>query len=46
MASILAVIVPQSDRTVLAVLDTSNRKVVGKWDYGENRHFSRCGLGQ
>ena len=36
----LAVIVPQSDRTVLAVLDTSSRKVVGKWDYGENRHFS------
>ena len=36
----LAVIVPQADRTVLAVLDTSNRKVVGKWDYGEDRHFS------
>ncbi|NDK37354.1 S9 family peptidase [Pseudoxanthomonas gei] len=36
----LAVIVPQADRTVLAVLDTSNRKVVGKWDYGQDRHFS------
>lgn len=35
----LAVIVPQSDRTVLAVLRVSDRKVVGKWDYGENRHF-------
>lgn len=36
----LAVIVPQADRSVLAVLDSSNLKVVGKWDYGEARHFS------
>lgn len=36
----LAVIVPQADRSVLAVLDSATRKVVGKWDYGENRHFS------
>lgn len=36
----VAVIIPQADRTVLAVLDTSNRKVISKWDYGENRHFS------
>lgn len=35
----MAVTVPQADRTVLAVLDVSNQKVVGKWDYGENRHF-------
>lgn len=35
----LAVVIPQEDRTILAVLRTSDRKVIGKWDYGENRHF-------
>lgn len=36
----VAVIVPKSDRTVLMVLSVSDKKVVGKWDYGENRHFA------
>ena len=35
----MAVTVPQADRTVLAVLRVSDQGVVGKWDYGENRHF-------
>jgi dipeptidyl aminopeptidase/acylaminoacyl peptidase len=35
----IAVSVPQADRTVLAVLRVSDRGVVGKWDYGEDRHF-------
>lgn len=35
----LAVIIPQEDRAVLAVIRVSDRKVIGKWDYGENRHF-------
>lgn len=34
-----SVVIPQEDRTILAVLRTSDRKVIGKWDYGENRHF-------
>lgn len=36
----LSIIVPQDDRTILAVIDVATKKVVGKWDYGENRHFS------
>lgn len=35
----MAVTVPQADRTVLAVLRVSDQGIVGKWDYGENRHF-------
>lgn len=35
----MAVTVPQSDRTVLAVLRVSDKGIVGKWDFGENRHF-------
>jgi len=35
----MAVTVPQDDRTVLAVLKVSDQSLVGKFDYGENRHF-------
>ena len=35
----MAVTVPQDDRTVLAVLRVADQGIVGKWDYGENRHF-------
>ncbi|WP_024868770.1 alpha/beta hydrolase family protein [Pseudoxanthomonas suwonensis] len=37
----MAITVPQEDRTVLAVLRVSDKGVVGKWDYGPNRHFSQ-----
>ena len=35
----MAITVPQADRTVLAVLTTADKKIVGKWDWGPNRHF-------
>lgn len=35
----MAVNVPQADRTVLAILRVSDQALVGKFDYGENRHF-------
>ena len=35
----MAVTVPHEDRTVLAVLRVADKGVVGKWDYGPNRHF-------
>lgn len=35
----IAITVPQADRTLLAVLETGNNKVVGKWDYGKDRHI-------
>lgn len=35
----IAVSVPQADRTVLAVLRVSDQGVVGKWDFGPDRHF-------
>ncbi|WP_052633414.1 alpha/beta hydrolase family protein [Pseudoxanthomonas suwonensis] len=35
----MAVTVPQEDRTVLAVLRVADNGVVGKWDYGPDRHF-------
>lgn len=35
----MAVTVPQSDRTVLAVLRVADQGIVGKWDYGVDRHF-------
>ncbi len=35
----MAVTVPQADRTVLAVLRVADKGVVGKWDYGPDRHF-------
>jgi dipeptidyl aminopeptidase/acylaminoacyl peptidase len=36
----LAVTVPQGDRTLLAVLTAADTKLVGKWDYGTNKHIS------
>jgi dipeptidyl aminopeptidase/acylaminoacyl peptidase len=36
----IAVVVPQPDRSVLAVLRVEDMKLIGKWDYGENRHFN------
>ncbi|WP_166207310.1 S9 family peptidase [Cognatiluteimonas telluris] len=36
----IAVVVPQSDRSVLAVLRIADMKLIGKWDYGVNRHFN------
>jgi dipeptidyl aminopeptidase/acylaminoacyl peptidase len=35
----MAINVPQSDRTLLAVVRVADQAVVGKFDYGENRHF-------
>lgn len=35
----MAVVIPQADRSVMAVLRISDMQVVGKWDYGEDRHF-------
>ena len=35
----MAVTVPQEDRTVLAVLRVADKGVVGKWDFGPDRHF-------
>lgn len=37
----LAVTVPLGDRTTLAVLNAADKKLVGKWDYGLNKHISR-----
>lgn len=36
----IAIVLQQEDRSVMAVLQTDTKKVVGKWDYGENRHFN------
>lgn len=35
----MAVSVPQADRTVLAVVRVSDNGLVGKWDFGPDRHF-------
>jgi dipeptidyl aminopeptidase/acylaminoacyl peptidase len=35
----LAVSVPQADRTVLAILRTSDLSIQSKFDYGENKHI-------
>lgn len=35
----IALTVPEADRTLLAVLETDTNKIVGKWDYGQNRHI-------
>ena len=35
----MAVTVPLEDRTVLAVLRVADKGVVGKWDFGPDRHF-------
>lgn len=35
----MAVSVPQADRTVLAVLRVEDQGLVGKWDFGPDRHF-------
>lgn len=35
----LAVVMPQNDRSVLVVMNAGDKKVIGRWDYGENRHF-------
>ncbi len=37
----ITVSVPQGDRTVLAAFEVEGMKLVGKWDYGENRHIER-----
>ncbi len=37
----LAVTVPEGDRTRLAVLNSADTKLVGKWDYGTNKHITR-----
>lgn len=37
----IAVTVPEKDRTVLAVLRVADMGVVGRWDYGPNKHFER-----
>jgi dipeptidyl aminopeptidase/acylaminoacyl peptidase len=37
----LAVTVPEGDRTRLAVLKSADTKLVGKWDYGTNKHITR-----
>ena len=36
----LAVTVPDGDRTRLAVLNAADTKLVGKWDYGSNKHIT------
>ena len=35
----IAINVPQADRTLLAVVRVADQAIVGKFDYGENRHF-------
>ncbi|WP_372014252.1 S9 family peptidase [Pseudoxanthomonas sp. 10H] len=35
----MAVSVPREDRTLLAVLRVSDQGIVGKWDFGPDRHF-------
>lgn len=35
----IAVTVPEGDRTLLAVLRVADKQIVGKWDYGANRHI-------
>lgn len=35
----MAINVPQVDRTLLAVVRVADQAIVGKFDYGENRHF-------
>lgn len=37
----LAVTVPEGDRTLLAVLNATDTKLVGKWDYGSNKHITK-----
>ena len=37
----ITVSVPRGDRTVLAAFEVDGMKLVGKWDYGENRHIDR-----
>lgn len=37
----MAVTVPQGDRTILAVMRTDDKSLVGKWDYGARRHILR-----
>lgn len=37
----ITVSVPRGDRTVLAAFRVDGMKLVGKWDYGENRHIDR-----
>lgn len=35
----IAITVPQADRTQLAVLRVADKGIVGKWDYGADRHI-------
>ena len=37
----ITVSVPRGDRTQLAAFQVDGMKLVGKWDYGENRHIER-----
>lgn len=37
----LAVSRPEADRTILAVLSTADLKLIGRWDYGAERHIDR-----
>src|SRR5690606_16759708 len=37
----ITVSIPQGDRTVLAAFRVSDMSLVGKWDYGANRHIDR-----
>lgn len=37
----LAVSVPRGDRTELAILRTADLSLIGRFDYGENRHIER-----
>lgn len=35
----IAVVIPQADRSTLAVLRVADHSVVGRWNYGEDRYF-------
>ena len=35
----IAVVIPEADRSTLAVLRVADHGVVGRWNYGENRYF-------
>src|SRR5690606_17395372 len=37
----ITVSVPQGDQTVLAAFEVDGMKLVGKWDYGSNKHIDR-----
>src|SRR3546814_4446825 len=37
----IAVTMPRADRSVLVVLKVDDKRVVGRWDYGENYSLQR-----